>query len=137
MDVVRRAAIGDLDAIVDIATVFNNEYVDQPLNPDKARTSLVHLIEDGVVFVTDTGAIVGAIYDDPFRDRTLLLEIGWYAEDNSRSGLRLLRKFIAEGRKLKVDAIVMSTLSTSSPRTRTLLSRLGFQTTEHTHTLEL
>jgi len=134
---VKRAEAEDLEHILDIAHVFNDKYMDVPLNPDKARTSLRQLIEDGVVFCADTGAIVGAVYEDPFRDRTLLLEIGWYAEDRSMTGVALLHKFIQAGRELKVDAVVMSTLSTSSERTTSLLNRMGFSTTEHTHTLEM
>lgn len=134
---VHRATVDDAEHILDIATVFNDDYCSTALNPAKALTSLKLLIEEGVVFTADTGAIVGQVYEDPFRDRTLLLEIGWYAEDSGTLGLRLLRKFIAEGRKLEVDAIVMSVLDTSSPRTGTLLERLGFTQTEQAYTLEL
>lgn len=135
--VVRRASIEDAQHILNIAEVFNSEYTDYPMNPDKAYTSLCHYIEEGIVFCTDRGAIVGAKYEDPFRDRTLLLEIGWYAEEKSPDGLILLRRFISEGKKQNVDAIVINCLQTSPKRVTTLLRRLGFKEAETSFILDI
>ena len=132
-----RSTEDDLEDIIDIATVFNDKYGDMPLNPDKARTSLRHFIQEGVVFNTPLGAIVGIILEDPFRDVTTLLEIGWYAEAQGRSGLALLKAFIEEGRNQGVDSIVLSTLTQSDPRVNTLLERMGFKETETAFTLTL
>lgn len=136
---IRSATLEDLDHLVIMAEVFNDKYVDFPLNPDKAYTSLRHLIEhpNGILLISAGGLIAGAIHEDPFRDRTMLLETGWYAEEQGRDGLTLLFKFIAEGRKRNVDAIILSTLTTSSDRTRKLLEKLGFVNTEQTYSLEL
>lgn len=134
---VARANAEDVQHVCDMSRVFNDEYMDTPLNPDKAFTALSQLVEDGIVFFTDKGFIAGSLYEDPFRDQLILLEIGWYAEKKSTDGIRLLNAFISEAKRLDVDKVVMSTLSTSSDRTRTLLERKGFKTTEYVHSLTL
>lgn len=137
MAVVRPATLDDLEDILDIATLFNDKYVGEPLNPDKARTSLRHFIEEGVVLCATNGAIVGMSYEDPFRDQTILLEIGWYAEGQGKTGLALLRQFIRRGRELGVDKITLSTLAESDPRVGELLMRMGFTLCERSYTLTL
>ena len=134
---VARATADDVQHIYNIASVFNTEHIDTPLNPDKAYTALSQLVEDGLVFYTDKGAIVGNLYEDPFRDQLILLEIGWYAEEKSSDGLRLLNAFIQEAKRLKVDKIIMSTLTTSGDRVRKLLELKGFVLTEYSYSLTL
>lgn len=134
---VRRALVSDVDHILDIATVFNDDFGLPKINETRARTTLLNLIETGVVFCNEVGAIVGMTYVDPFRDRTLLLEIGWYAKGGSMTGLRLLKSFMNEAKQLDVDAIVLSTLSNSDYRIGKLLERKGFVPSETSYNLEL
>lgn len=134
---VRRALVSDVDHILDIAEVFNDDYGLPKINRERARITLLGFIKHGVVFCSDAGAIVGMTYTDPFRDRTLLLEIGWYADGGGMTGVKLLNTFIKEAKKLEVDAVIMSTLSNSDLRIGKFLERQGFSVSETSYTLEL
>jgi len=135
--VVRRALVSDVDHILDIAEVFNDDYGLPEINTERARTALLGFIKHGTVFCSGAGAIVGMTYTDPFRDRTLLLEIGWYADGGGMTGVKLLNAFIKEAKKLEVDAVIMSTLSNSDLRIGKFLERQGFSVSETSYTLEL
>lgn len=114
--------------ILDLTEEFNSKYYHKPL--DKAKTSdmISDIIEYGVCFVSDNGYIGGVVTPDPFRDANALVELGWFAKDNS--GIKLLDAFIAEGRELGVDEIRMCTMSTSPVIAEKIILRKGFTVAE-------
>jgi len=130
---IRRATILDLEHILDLTNRFNDEYFDIELDQDKTEETLVELILNGVVLVSDTGFIGGLVVPDIFRNWTYLQELGWYAKD--ASGYRLLLKFIAVGRELGVDEVRMCTLVNSNPAAESILRRTGFSPIEQSHRL--
>ena len=135
MSRVREAEIKDLGFIIDLVTKFNNKYFDIELDPDKTEEMVLHLILNGIVFVSDNGFIGGMAVPDLFRNRTYLQELGWYATD--RSGYYLLKKFIAEAKNFDIDEIRMCTLETSPPEATALLERIGFEPVEHSYRLSI
>lgn len=125
----------DIFWLASLARKFNAEYFDVPLNDDKLYTGLSDLIDRGVCLRSDSGAIVGVVMDDPFRDWQVLVELGWYCED--RSGLHLLNKFIQAGKDLGVDEVRMTTLTRSPAEAAAILNRKGFVPIETSHSLTI
>ena len=125
---VRRMTTDDLPWLHDLAVQFNDKYVGVPLNYTKTSAMLTHMINTGVALRSDNGAIVGIIMDDPFRDTTFLVEIGWYADDGT--GMKLLDAFIEEGRQAGVDQVRMTTLH-SNRGAEVCMRRRRFTPLEH------
>lgn len=125
---IRQATQSDLWHIIDLAEEFNSTYYHKPLDEVKTISMIELLIEDGVCFVSDKGFICGIVMPDPFRDANALVELGWFAKDNS--GIKLLDAFIAEGRRLAVDEIRMCTMSTSPAVADKIILRKGFSLAE-------
>ncbi len=132
---VRPAIPADIGRIVYMVERFNAIYFDVPVSPVKTRNMVEWVIDEGVIFVSDSGFIAGMVTEDLFRDWTILQEFGWFAED--RSGIALLDAFIHAGHSLEVDEVRISTLSTSSPLAGRILQRKGFAPLEHSYRLKL
>lgn len=135
MSRVREAVITDLPFILGLVNEFNTKYFDIELDPDKTEDMILHLILNGIVFVSDKGFIGGMAVPDLFRSRTYLQELGWYAKD--RSGYYLLKRFIAEAKEFDIDEIRMCTLETSPPEATRLLERVGFVPVERSYRLSI
>lgn len=133
---IRHVTESDLPWLEALALEFNELYWDQPINVDKYRALIDTLLDSdtGVMIRNDTGAIVGIVYEDPIRDHTVLVEIGWYS--NGFEGMHLLDALIAEGIRLGVDEVRMSTLECNK-RATVLLRRRGFKQLETSHSLRL
>lgn len=125
---IRQATQQDLWHILDLTEEFNTMYYHKPLDEVKTVGMIELIIEDGVCFVSDKGYIGGVVMPDSFRDANALVEIGWFAKDNS--GIKLLDAFIAEGRRLDVDEIRMCTMSTSPVVAEKIILRKGFTLAE-------
>lgn len=132
---IRKAQSDDLWFIYGLTLEFNEMYYHKPLNLNKTLNMIDHIIEEGVCFVSNTGYIGGLIIDDPFREANALVEMGWFAKDNS--GVKLLDAFIDEGRLLVVDEIRMCTMSTSPSVATTIIKRRGFALAETQYRLIL
>jgi hypothetical protein len=131
---IRKATTDDLDFILALTVEFNAGYYGRPLNMDKTKIMITHLITDGVVFVSEQGYIGGMLVTDMFRDDLALVEFGWFAKDSS--GIRLLDKFIAAGKELHADEIRMCTMSTSPAVATRILERRGFNLIESSYKLD-
>jgi hypothetical protein len=131
---IRKATIDDLDFILALTVEFNADYYGRPLNMDKTKILVTHMITDGVVFVSEQGYIGGMLVPDLFRDDLALVEFGWFAKDSS--GIRLLDKFIAAGKELHADEIRMCTMSTSPEVATRILERRGFNLIESSYKLD-
>lgn len=133
---IRTITEDDLDWLVELTTEFNDQYYGIPLNLNKTRRTLWSLITgpNGVCFRSDSGAIIGTIEDDPFRDYVVLQERGWFSTD--RSGIALLREFTDYGTELGVNEIRMCTLN-SNKRVDKLLLKYGYNPIETSHGLRL
>lgn len=125
---IRQATQQDLWHILDLTEEFNTMYYHKPLDEVKTVGMIELIIEDGVCFVSDKGYIGGVVMPDSFRDANALVELGWFAKDNS--GIKLLDAFIAEGRRLNVDEIRMCTMSTSPDIADKIILRKGFTLAE-------
>ncbi len=125
---IRRAQVIDLRKIIDLTYEFNNLYYHTSLSYSKTSEMITHIIEHGTCFVSDEGYIGGLIIPDPFRDANALVEMGWFAKDNS--GVKLLDAFIEEGHRLDVDEIRMCTMSTSPTVADKIILRKGFSLAE-------
>lgn len=132
---IRKCDKGDVDWLVELATRFNNKHFGIPINPDKSRHYLDQMVEYGICFRGNNGAIVGVIAPDPFRDWTVLVEIGWFT-DKPGEGLALLDEFIDAGREWGVDEVRMTTLEVNKS-VATVLERKGFKPVETSHRLLL
>lgn len=132
---IRRATLSDLPEILDRTAEFNSVFYPVRLDPVKTLVACTDMIRNHSVFVSDRGYIAGTVLEDPFRDRKILVELGWYATDGN--GIRLLRRFIQEAKDLKVDTVCMSTLQTSNNSASKLLTRMGFIASETSYTLDL
>lgn len=132
---IRTATVDDLDHILNLTIEFNDMYYHRPLNIDKTIYMIKHLIEHGIVLVSDKGYIGGMVVPDNFRDENVLVEFGWFAKDSS--GIRLLDRFIKAGKELYIDEIRMTTMDTSPAIADKLLLKRGFKSTETSHRLEL
>ena len=130
---IKKATMQDLDRIVALTVEFNENYYGRPLNLDKTKTMIEHMINHGIVFVSDAGYIGGMLVPDMFRDDLALVEFGWFAKDSS--GIRLLDKFIKAGKDMHVDEIRMCTMSTSPAIATRILERKGFNLTESSYKL--
>ena len=130
---IKKATMQDFDHILALTQEFNNEYYPTPLNLDKTAIIITHMIEHGVVFVSDKGYIGGMVVPDMFRDSLALVEFGWFAKDSS--GIRLLDKFIQAGRDSHVDEIRMTTLASSPAIATRILERKGFNLIESSYKL--
>jgi len=125
---IRQATQQDLWHILDLTEEFNTMYYHKPLDEVKTVGMIELIIEDGVCFVSDKGYIGGVVMPDSFRDANALVELGWFAKDNS--GIKLLDAFIAEGHRLNVDEIRMCTMSTSPDIADKIILRKGFTLAE-------
>ncbi len=123
---IRRAEDTEVDFahIFGMASDFNADYYDVPLNEHKFRTWYSYVVDRGVIFFTDASFIAGFPFEDPIRDYTIMFENGWYSQDNS--GLRLLKEFIKYGKDLGVDEVRVCTMNTSGERVNRILNRMGF-----------
>lgn len=126
----------DLDWLVDLTKEFNDKYYRIPLDLNKTRRALWHIITDdtGVGFRTDNGAIVGTIEDDPFRNYCALQERGWFSTD--RTGIQLLKRFTDYGKELGVNEIRMGTLE-ANKRAGKILLKYGYVPIETSYGLRL
>jgi|TARA_R110001606_G_scaffold310556_4_gene457605 hypothetical protein len=131
---IKKATMQDFDHILALTMEFNENYYHRPLNLDKTTLMITHLIEYGVVFVSDKGYIGGMLVPDMFRDDLALVEFGWFAKDSS--GIRLLDKFIQAGKELHADEVRMCTMSTSPAIATRILERRGFNLIESSYKLE-
>ena len=125
---IRVATQQDLWHILDLTQDFNAMYYHKPLNEDKTIAMIEHIITTGVCFVSDNGYIGGLIIDDPFRDENALVELGWFATDNT--GVKLLDAFVAEGWRRQIAEIRMCTMSTSPAVADVIIKRRGFSLAE-------
>lgn len=133
---IRRAELTDVLTILQEAVVFNDTYYQEPLNITKALNHITAIVEDGVAFVADGGGFIGGILvDDPVRDALVLVEVAWYS--TATTGIRLLKAFIAEGRRLQAREVRMTTLNTSPEAAAVVLRRSGFTLREISHSLIL
>lgn len=119
---------------------FNTKYYHTPLNLEKTYETVYNLIQSGVVFISDDGVsydgfIGGTVVEDPFRDQTFLVEVGWYSE--SANGLRLLDRFVREGRNIGVDEVRVNHMDTSSPKIAGILQRKGFKFADASYALRI
>ena len=131
---IKKATMQDFDHILALTQEFNEEYYHLPLNLDKTTLMITHLIEHGVVFVSDKGYIGGMLVPDMFRDSLALVEFGWFAKDSS--GIRLLDKFIQAGKDMYADEVRMGTMITSPAIATSILERKGFNLIESSYKLE-
>lgn len=131
---IRRAVQDDLPWLMSIAREFNAKYWDQELHEYKMVNLISTLVAEGTVLRSDTGVILGTVYEDPMRDNTVLVEIGWYSTGSD--GMKLLAAFVQEGKKLGVDEIRMSTLECNN-KVGALLERNGFKPLETSYSLRL
>ena len=131
----REAGPEDKQHITRLASTFNDRYYPVPLNTDKFGVFYDKLMasDEGVILMTDTGAIVGVVAEDPIRDWVSLVEIGWYSEGGD--GLRLLKAFEQVARDRQLNEVRMSTLIWSPPQAQKLLTHRGYIHTESSHTL--
>ena len=134
---IRKCTWQDTGWVTAIAEQFNNKLFDVPFNYDRGCEYIDRMIwnPDGVCFRGDYGAIIGVVAPDPFRDWTVLVEIGWYTEKPGE-GLQLLDRFIDEGRSRGVNEIRMTTLERNKSVAK-LLERKGFVPIETSHRLLL
>lgn len=133
---IRQATSDDIPHLINLISRFNDEYYRVTVvNPQKLDRWLRANMENGVIYVTDTGFIAGLLVDDPMRDWTALVETGWY--DTGRGGVRLLRRFIEFGETCGADEVRMTTLNTTPAGAMTLLTRMGFEEIERSHRLTL
>ncbi|ANS06228.1 hypothetical protein HOR19_gp35 [Phage MedPE-SWcel-C56] len=129
----RKVLCSELDWLYNLAEQFNAAHYDYPLDKAKTRAILKELIRDGVCIRSESGAIVGTLLEDPFRQTTVLVELGWYTND--KSGIRLLKEFVSVGVKLNVDEIRMTLLESSPPAADRYLQRMGFSPFETSYRL--
>lgn len=133
---IRVAHFSDIPRILTQVRKFNDTYYDVPLDEDRAEEFITRLVsgDEGVVMISDAGFIAAVPMTDPFRSKRYLVEIGWYAEDNS--GLRLLKSLEDYARMRLYDEVRMTTLE-SNPGVEKLLSRKGYTAIETSHRLKL
>lgn len=136
MTKVRNATLDDLDFLIEKAVKFNNDYYYVPLNIEKTLNHLTLLIEhlQGVVLVSDRGAITGIVYESPTHDWITLVETAWYSE--GKDGLRLLQAFEDRGRLLGVDEVRLTTQAANNGVSKVLLRR-GYKEQETSFKLKL
>lgn len=134
MSFVRDCTLEDLDWLCEMTDRFNDKHFDVPVAPHKVHEVHRKLILDGVSLRTDDAAIVGVVYEDLWRDWSVLVELGWYSE--GRGGLHVLKAFENRGRELGVDEVRMSTLD-KAPVPARLLARRGYTPIETSHRLML
>ena len=136
MSKLRVALRQDWTEIRDKCLAINVDHYDVPVNKLKLYDWFEQHLDRGIIFLSDTGFISGLSISDPVRDWDVLTETGWY--DTGRSGLKLLRTFIEFGRITdKHDEIRMTTLSSTHPKIKHLLKRMGFEEIEQSHRLTL
>lgn len=132
----RRATAEDYPALAEMAQEFNHGYYGQEINPDKMRAWFDHHLQHGVILVGDRSYVSAILVADPMRDRTAVVETGWYANDGQ--GARLMLGLIKYAKEVGADELRASTLNTSPPEAEALLSRLGFEIgIERSHRLQL
>lgn len=129
---IRKCTIEDLPFITNLAIQFNEELHDVPLNLEKLHQFLVGIITNGVCLRGENSAIAGVVAEDPVRDWTYLVEMGWYSKTGE--GVRLLKEFEKVGDELGVDEIRMTTLY-ANPDADSILIRLGYEPIETSHRL--
>ena len=130
---VRKCSIDDVTWLVNLAQEFNDNHFGIPINRQKTRDYLWTMVKTGTCFRTDNAAIVGMLVSDPFRDWSVLVEIGWFS-NHPGEGMALLDRFILEGIVLHVDEVRMTTLH-SNPGVAAVLKRKGFDPVETSHRL--
>lgn len=130
----RKITMDDYEWLIELGYEFNNKLFDVPLNDDKMRRQTKMLIENGVGFRSEHGAIIGYYVDDPVRDSTVLVEMGWYCTD--RQGIKLLNRFVQQAVDDGADEVRMSTLEANTAA-KLILERKGFRQLETSHSLRL
>ena len=130
---VRKCTVLDVSWLVNLAQEFNDKHFGIPINREKTRDYLWDMVEKGVCFRTDNAAIVGMLVSDPFRDWSVLVEIGWFS-NHPGEGIALLDRFIMAGETHLVDEVRMTTLH-SNPGVAAVLKRKGFDPVETSHRL--
>ena len=132
---VRKCTLNDLDWMLDTAKEFNDRYFYVPLNELKSRNHLELIVSEGVTFRTDDAVIIGLVHEDPMRNWYVLVELGWYSR-SPRQGIKVLHRFIKEGKDHGLDEVRMTTLATNVGAER-ILQRAGFSPAETSHRLLL
>jgi len=128
----------DFDWLCKLTHKFNDELYDVPLNEQKLENTLIQFCHPECIkhigYRSDKGAIIGIVTEDPLRDWTVMVELGWYAND--RSGIRLLDHLEQAARDVQCDEVRMTTLE-RNPRVADLLKRRGYTPIETSHRLLL
>jgi len=131
---VRLATYEDDQRLLDMLTAFNDEYYGVPIDPERASESISRIRATGIVLVSDHGFIAGVPFDDPFRDQTIMVELGWYSTGSD--GAVLLDQFIEYTfRHFPASEIRMTTLAKSPKIAADILKRKGFVELETSHAL--
>lgn len=136
---IRTATIEDIHDLRRLLRDFARIVLDEDIATVEYEDTLVELIENHVVLVSDTdgitGLILGQFMAHPFWKKTMLQEVAWYATDNT--GGALLREFIRRGKEAKADAIYMTVLDSAGPRVHAALQRLGFVGVERSYMMTI
>jgi hypothetical protein len=132
---IRSIQPNELGWLVSLANEFSQQYMNKPVDYTTISRNMRHLIDTGVALRSDNGAIVGMFMDDPYYTERHLVELGWFATDNS--GVRLLNAFQQVGRDNKVDSIRLTTLQNSPAAASYVLGRKGYKPLEQSWELRL
>lgn len=130
---IRKATSRDLLQILDLTCRFSREYYGQEIDVSRSCASIKSIIKDGVCLVSDGGYIGGVLVQSLFHDQLSLVELGWYAEDNS--GIRLLDAFVESGWEHGATEVRMTTLNTSPDIANKILVSRGFEVAETSYRL--
>lgn len=132
---IREATYRDLSWLTDLAVEFNDRFYDEPIDYWKTYDYLEHVLDIGVIFRSDTGAIAGAIHRDERWASRVAVELGWYSE--GADGIRLWKAFETWAKRMEADQIAMSALVTSDPRLDAVMHKRGYEVAEITYKKKL
>jgi len=124
----RKATFEDMPLLVEMGKRFMGR-AEIPVLPeqDAAEETLRGLIERGVIFMTDVGAIGGAIVN-PWYSKTWKIAVTWFWWSDDGNGARLLRAFERWGIENGADQITMT--GRRDEMAHRVLSRMGYEATE-------
>jgi GNAT superfamily N-acetyltransferase len=128
----RRAEASDLDRVVTLAANFHayGVWKDVPLDRGAFTAFVANLIENGAVFLTDTGVIAGLISPFYFQPAFKLgVELFWWAPDGG--GRELREAFEGWAREQGATAVQFSAMGDeNAERVARLYRRAGFEPAE-------
>jgi len=131
---IRHAETSDLPRILEMGLKFHDAGgVKAPYSKDATARTVQGLIDspDGVVLVSETGMIGGAVMAAYCSDSwKIAVELFWWAED--RQGLKLLRGFEQWAASAGANEIRMTTIHSLDGADR-ILSRRGYAPSEISH----